>query len=194
MLLKFRLELIRGGPELSTELLHLTKNSLWNFLAMFKALQFLRFWVYQKILLDFFVELIGGEEISEQNCWIRKKKIFSKFFGYLQSTVVSWILSLSKNVTRVIPRTHPGGTRTLNRTLAFNKKFRFKFFGYVYSSVVPSILNLSKNLTGLFCRTHLGGNRTLNRTAGIEKKHFEIFWVRSKYCSFLDFEFIETCY
>ena len=119
-----------GGPELSTELLHLTKNSLWNFLGMFKALQFLRFWVYQKILLDFFVELIRGEQNSEQNCWIWNK-IPPKFFGFVRSTVVSWIVSLSKNVTTVFPRTHPGGTRTLNRTLAFNKKFRLKFFGYV---------------------------------------------------------------
>ena len=119
-----------GGLELSTELLHLAKNSLWNFLGMFKALQFLRFWAYRKILLDFFVELIRREQNSQQNCW-NWKKIPSKFFGYVQSTVVSWILSLSKNVTRVLPRTHPGGTRTLNRTLAFNNKFNSKFFGYV---------------------------------------------------------------
>ena len=33
MLLEFFLELIRGGPELSTELLHWTKSSLRNFLA-----------------------------------------------------------------------------------------------------------------------------------------------------------------
>ena len=98
MLLKFCLELFRGGPELSTELLHLTKNSLWNFLDMFKALQFLLFWVYQKILLDFFVELTwGGTELSTE------------------------------------------------------------------------LLDLKKN-------------------------PFEIFWVCSKYCSFLDFEFIEKCY
>ena len=74
MLIEFCLELIRDGPELSTELLHLTKNSLWNFLGMFKALQFLRFWVYQKILLDFFVELIwGGTELSTELLDLKKK-------------------------------------------------------------------------------------------------------------------------
>ena len=79
------------GPELLTELLHLTKHSLWNFLGVFKALQFLRFWVYQKILLDFFVELIrGGTEFWTELLDL-KKKISSKFFGYVQSTVVSWI-------------------------------------------------------------------------------------------------------
>ena len=61
MLPEFFLELIWGGPELSPELLHLSKNSLWNFFGMFKDLQFLRFRVYQKILLDFFVELIREE-------------------------------------------------------------------------------------------------------------------------------------
>ena len=133
----------------------------------------------------------GGEQNFQQNCWIWKKKS-PKFFGYVESSVVSWILSLSKNVTRVFPRTHPGwgGTRTLNRTLAFNKKFNSKFFGYVYSSVVSTILSLWKNFTGLFCRTHPRGNRTLNRTVGFEKKNlFEIFWVCSKYCSFLDLKF-----
>ena len=67
MLVELFLELIRGGLELSTELLHSTKNSIWNFLNMFKALQFLRFWVYQKILLGFFEELIwGGTELSAE--------------------------------------------------------------------------------------------------------------------------------
>ena len=176
MLLDFFRELIWGGTELSTELLHLTKNSLLNFLGMFKALQFLRFWVYQKILVDFFVELISGvtELLTElldlkQNpseifwvslkflgFWVYRKmllefflelcrggtrtvnrplafnkKIRPKFFGYVQSTVVSWILSLSKNVNRVFSRSHLGGTRTLKRTLEFNKKFTLKFFGYV---------------------------------------------------------------
>ena len=39
MLLELFLELIWGGTDLSTELLHLTKNSLRNFLGMFKALR-----------------------------------------------------------------------------------------------------------------------------------------------------------
>ena len=59
-----------GIPELSTELLDLKKNLLQNCLGMFKVLQFLRFWVYRKILLDFFVELIrgggGGSELSTE--------------------------------------------------------------------------------------------------------------------------------
>ena len=84
MLLQFFLELIWGGPELTTELLHLTKNSLWNFLGMFKALQFLWFRVYQKILLDFFVELIWGKENSEQNCCIWKKNSSEIFWVYLK--------------------------------------------------------------------------------------------------------------
>ena len=65
MLLEFFTELIRGGPELSTELVHLTKNSLRKFFGMFKGLQFLGFWVYWKILRDFIVKLIrGGTELS----------------------------------------------------------------------------------------------------------------------------------
>ena len=84
-------ELIRGGPELSTELLHLTKNSLRNYLGISKALQFLRFWVYRKISRDFFIELIsaffvelirGGTELSTELLDL-KKKIPSKFFGYV---------------------------------------------------------------------------------------------------------------
>ena len=99
-------------------------------------------------------------------------------------------MSLSKNVNTVFPRTHLGGTRTLKRTFAFNETFTLKFFGYVSSSAVSSILSLSKNVTGLFCRTYPRGNRTLNRTVGFEKKNvFEIFWVCSKYCSFLDLKF-----
>ena len=82
------------------------------------------------MLLDFFVDVIrGGTELSTELLDLKKKSPI--FFRYVQSTVVSWILSLSKNVTRVFPRTHPGGTRSLNRTLAFNEKFASKFFGYV---------------------------------------------------------------
>ena len=74
MLLQFFLQLIWGGPEISTELLHLTKNSLWNFLGLFKALQFLRYRVYQKILLYFFVELIwGGTDLSTELLDLKKK-------------------------------------------------------------------------------------------------------------------------
>ena len=72
----------------------------------------------------------GGTELSTELLDL-EKKIPSQFFGYVQSTVVSWILSLSKNVTTVFPRTHLGGTSTLNRTLALNGKFPFKYFGYV---------------------------------------------------------------
>ena len=83
MLLAFFLELIRGGPELSTELLHLTKNSLRNFLGMFKALQFLRFRAYRKFLLDSFVKLIwGGTELWTELLDL-EKKIPPKFFGYV---------------------------------------------------------------------------------------------------------------
>ena len=110
MLLELFLELIRGGPELSTEILHLTINSIRNFLVMSKALQFLGFRVYRKILQDFFVELIRGGGNRTLNGTVRfEKKIPSKFFGFVQSTVVSWILSLSKNATTVFPRTHLGG-------------------------------------------------------------------------------------
>ena len=83
MLLDFFPEFIRGGPELSTELVHLTKKSRRNFFGMFKGLQFLRFWVYRKILLDFFVELTrGGTELLTELLDL-KKKIPWKFFGYV---------------------------------------------------------------------------------------------------------------
>ena len=109
MLLEFFLALIRGGLELSTELLHWSKSSLRNFLGMFKALQFLRLWDYRKILLDIFFRIHPGRNRTLNRTVGFEKKIPSKFFGYVRSTVVSWILSLSKNVTRVLPRTHPGG-------------------------------------------------------------------------------------
>ena len=83
MLLEFFPELIRGGPELSTELVHSTKNSLRNFSGMFKGLQFLGFWVYWKILLDFIVELIrGGTELSKDLLDLKKKDRL-KFFVYV---------------------------------------------------------------------------------------------------------------
>ena len=86
MLLDLFPELIRGGPELSTELLHLIKNSLRNVLGMFEALQFLRFWVYRKISLDFFIELIrgGGDQNSQQNFWSWKNHPFEIFWVFLK--------------------------------------------------------------------------------------------------------------
>ena len=128
MLLEFFPELIRGGPELSTELVHSTKNSLRNFLGMFKVLQILGFWVYRKMLQEFFPELIrGGPEPSTELSHLTKK-LPSKFFGYVWSSAVSWILSLSQNFTRLFCITHPGGIRTLNRTFGFEKKNPFKIF------------------------------------------------------------------
>ena len=98
MLLEFFPELIRVDENSQQYCCIQQKNSLRNFLGMFKALQFLRLWVYRKILLDFIVELIRGR-----------------------------------------------------------------------SELSTELLDLKKN-------------------------PFEIFWVCSKYCSFLDFEFVEKCY
>ena len=39
-----------------------------------------------------------------------------------------------------------------------------------------------------------GGTELATELLDWKKKIFEIFWVCLKYCSFLDFEFIETCY
>ena len=76
MLLEFFLVLIRGGPDLSTELLHGTKSFLRNFSGMFKALQLLRFRVYRKILLDIFLEFIrGGTELSTELLDLKKKSL-----------------------------------------------------------------------------------------------------------------------
>ena len=165
------------------------------------------------MLLEFFLVLIRADQISEQNSCMERKvsfKIFrvclklcsffdfefmKKILGMFKATQFLRFRVYQKNITTVLPRTHPGGNRNLNRTLAFNKKFSLKFFGFVKSSSVSSISSLSKNFTGLFCRTHLGGNRTLNRTVGFKKKNpSEIFCVCLKYCSFLDFEFIEKYY
>ena len=60
-----------------------------------------------------------------------KKKLPPKFFGYVLSTVVSWIFSLSKNVTRAFPRIHPRGPELSTVLLHFTKKFPSKFFMYV---------------------------------------------------------------
>ena len=195
MLLEFCLELIRGGPELSTELLHLTKNSLWNFLGMFKALQFLRFWVYQKILLDFFVELIcGGTELSTELLY-SKKKIFSKFFEYVQSTVVSWILSLSKNVTRVIPRTHPRwGPELSTELLHLTKNSLWNFLGMFIALQFLRFWIYQKILLDFSVELIWGGTELSTELLDLKKNFSKFFWVRLKYCSFLDFEFIETCY
>ena len=54
-----------------------------NFLVMFKALQFLRFRVYIKILLDFFVEHIRGRSELSTDLLDLTKKFPSKFFGYV---------------------------------------------------------------------------------------------------------------
>ena len=83
MLLQFFLELISGGPELWTELLYLTENSLWNFLGMFNALRsFFDFEFIEKFYWTFLQNSPGGEQNSQQNCWIWKK-IPPKFFGYV---------------------------------------------------------------------------------------------------------------
>ena len=81
------------------------------------------------MLLEYFPELIGGggAELLTELLHLTKK-FFSKFFGYVRSSAVSSILSLSKNVTRVFPTIHSGGTRILNRTLAFNEKIPFVIF------------------------------------------------------------------
>ena len=81
------------------------------------------------MLLDFFVDVIRWGNRTLNRTVVFEKKIPPKFFGYVQCTVVSWILSLSKNVSRVFPRTHLGGTRSLKRTLAFKNKSTLKFSG-----------------------------------------------------------------
>ena len=69
------------------------------------------------------MELIqGGTKLSTELLDLKKKSL-RNFLGMFEfSTVVSWILSLSKNLMRVFPRTHPGGNKTLNRTVGFEKK------------------------------------------------------------------------
>ena len=80
-------------------------------------------------------------------------------------------MSLSKNFTRHFFRIHPGGNRTLNRTVGFKKKIPSKFFGYLRSTVVSWILSLSKNVNRVLPRTHPGGGtRTLNGTLEFNKK------------------------
>ena len=68
MLLELFLELIRGGDQNSQQNSWIKKkNSLRNFLGMFKVLQFLGFGVYRKMLLEFFTELIcGAPELSTE--------------------------------------------------------------------------------------------------------------------------------
>ena len=125
------LELIRGGGR---------GRILNRTVAFIKKIPFLIFWVCLQLcrFFDFeFIEKFHQTFLQNPSGGIRtlnrtfgfEKKIPSKFFGYVYNTVVSWILSLSKNITRFFPRTHPGGgTRTLNRTTAFNKKIPFEIF------------------------------------------------------------------
>ena len=78
MLREFFAELIRGRPVLPTELLDLKKNSLQNFLGMFKVLQFLGFWVYRKMLRAIIVELVrgvGGPELSTEFLDLKKNSL-----------------------------------------------------------------------------------------------------------------------
>ena len=83
MLLEFFPQLIRGDQNSQQYCCIWQKNSLRNFLGMFKVLHFLRFWVYWKILLDFIVELIrGGTELSTDRLDL-KKKMRLKFLVYV---------------------------------------------------------------------------------------------------------------
>ena len=160
---------------------------------MFIALQFLRFWIYQKILLDFFVELIWeGTELSTE--LLDLKKNFSKFFGYVQSTVVSWILSSSKHVTRVFPSTQPGGPDLSTELLPGTKSLLRNFSGMFKALQLHRFWVYRKILLDIFLEFIRGGTELSAELLDLKKNPFEIFWLCSKYCSFLDFEFIEKCY
>ena len=101
---------------------------------------------------------------------------------------MSSILSLSKNVTGLFCRCHPGENRTLNRTVGFEKKYFSKFFWYVQSNVVSWILSLSKHVTRVFPRTHPWGNQNSQQNSCIERKvPFEIFLGMFKALQFLRF-------
>ena len=197
MLVEFFLELIRGGPELWTELLHLTRNSLRYFLGMFKALQFLRFWVYRKILLDIFLVFIrgGGEQNSQQNCWIKKKKSLRNFLGMFKVLYFLRFWVYRKILLEFCLELIRGGPELSTELLHLTKNSLWNFLGMFKALQFLRFWVYQKILLDFFVELIQGGNRTLNRTVGFEKKNlFEIFLVCSKYCSFLDFEFIEKCY
>ena len=71
MLQDFFVERIPGGLELPTELLKKI------FSGSFKVLKFLGFWVYRKMLLEFFAELTrGGRELLIEFLDLKKKNPF----------------------------------------------------------------------------------------------------------------------
>ena len=75
MLLEFFLELIRGGQNSQENSCIKRKVTFEIFLGMFKALQFLRFWVNRKILQDIFLELIrAGTELSRELLDLNKNR------------------------------------------------------------------------------------------------------------------------
>ena len=134
---------------------------------------------------NLWLNLFGRDQKSQQNSWIYKT-ITLKFFGYVSSSAVTQILSLSREVTGVFCRTHSEGGR------GALKKFPSKFFGYVWSSAVSWILSLSKKVIRVCCRTHRKRTETLDTTLGsMEKVVAEFFWVSLEFFRFFDFECIE---
>ena len=126
----------------------------------------------------------GGRILNRTLGFMRKFP--SKFFGFVWSFAVFWILGLSKNITGVIRRTHRRrereGGKSLYRALEFIRKFPSRLFGFVWSSAVSWILCLSKNVTGIFGRTHSERITYLNGTPGLIKKNsFNIFRVCVKF-------------
>ena len=82
------------------------------------------------MLLESSPELTRGDENSQQNSRI-KNKIASKIFWIFLKYCSSFDCEFIEKCYSSFSHNSSGGTRTLNSTVAFNKKFPSKFFGYV---------------------------------------------------------------
>ena len=155
---------------------------------MFKVLQILGFWAHRKMSLEFFEGLIWGRTRALNKTLGFEMKFPSKFFGYVESSAVSWIFSASNNLNRLFYRTDPGQTRTLNRTLRFKIISLRNFFSMLEVLQFLGIKVHQKILLDFFV------DLLVNRTLGLEKKNtFDIFLACLRLCGFWDFQFIKKC-
>ena len=93
------------------------------------------------MLLESSPEITLGDENSQQKSWI-KNKIASKIFWVCLKYCSFFDFEFIEKFYSSFSHNSSGVTRTLNSTVAFNKKFPSKYFAYVSSSAFYLILSL----------------------------------------------------